>query len=224
MKFFLPCHLPDPEIAKSDFDEKLDSIIKNINYIRRRNPGSEIHLYNNGKNIHDFNYSDVYLWSESFVSKDPSIGEALMLEEFLNRNSGIFIKLHARCQINNLQHFVQSSEENIFFLKKNVLSRPTTLTIDSLPYVDTRTFKANSKYISALFNCAIKKTVEGGINIEQAFLYAFYKNQEYCSVLKARSFNYPIYFGGAGHGKNYSSLRNQLLQRIKAIFYGFGLS
>lgn len=224
MKYFLPCHIPDPSLGATRSKQRSIEVLENIEYIRRCDNEAEIHVYNNGSDALQVDERIRYHCEKSMFSKNPSIGEALMLREFLIRNKGVFIKLHARCRIHNLDFFIKTEKNNIFLLKRNTLATPNQTTIDSLPYIDTRTFKADIENLKIFFNCAIERTLAGGINLEQAFLYSFLKNHESCHAIVTHSQNHPIYFGESGHGRNYSNLASQASQILKSFMYRFGLS
>lgn len=188
-------------------------------------------LVNNSKHVAQFDVDDerfIYINDRSAFSKIPSVGEANLIDNILeSSNDELFMKVHARCPIVNINHFIQAIDlgklsDFYCILRKNLIA-DLFGKYPSRCYVDTRILIFKGSFGKALFKWVkgrYNSNLSNGMIEHEVFNYLCL--QEFDNVTFFSSL--PKMVGTSGHGRNYNSLRSRMRHLLAQMMFKLGLS
>jgi hypothetical protein len=198
----------------------------NITHIQRHMPNSRIIVVDSGHQPPMLSSSVELVYSPDIYSRNPSIGEVLMLLRGLDglAPEQRILKLHARCPLSNFSQLklILSEKQGFVLLSKNLFSWKNP-DINKFPYVDTRVFCLRAGVMKTLLEYGLEYLQNSEINFEQAMLPAIYRTPGAIELVLTSGSFFPILKGKSGHGRNYNSPSSLLRSHIKALLFRVGL-
>ena len=218
-----PGHITD--MNESEFKETA------LYYLRKFPNLDRYILINNSDHIPNFVLNDkrfVLINDKSSFSTIPSVGETKLLHNFLQTACDeLFIKVHARCPILNLDNFIQSIDfsnlsECYCILRKNLFA-DLLAKAPSRCYIDTRILVFKGSFGNVLFDWVENRYSQNQSNnmIEhEVFNFICLQEHDKINFLSIL----PKMVGRSGHGRNYDSWRSKIRQFIIKLLFKIGFS